>query len=206
MEGFSHAAMRDAGAGLDGGEGGGERMARFPLVGHFEETLDGAFGFDGFVVLGGWGEGAVDGVVDELGDGLLGVLFGVGFGEIEAGDLEAVEEEAGAAGIDLVGGDAAEDFADGELEAGAFGEIAGVGEGEGGLTAAAAGRVLDGAAGGVVEVAEVFGAECGRGAAAAVGEDVAALEARGLGGGFGVHACGDPLPRVFVAKSWNDGT
>jgi hypothetical protein len=48
--------------------------------------------------------------------------------EVEAGDLEAVEKEAGAARIDGVGGDALEDFADGELDGGAvFGE----GEGEG---------------------------------------------------------------------------
>jgi hypothetical protein len=41
------------------------------------------------------------------------------FGEVEAGDLEAVEEEAGAAGVDVVGGDALEDFADGGLDGGA---------------------------------------------------------------------------------------
>jgi hypothetical protein len=35
-----------------------------------------------------------------------------GFGEVEAGDLEAVEEEAGAAAVDVVRGDALEDFAD----------------------------------------------------------------------------------------------
>jgi hypothetical protein len=39
-----------------------------------------------------------------------------GFGEVEAGDLQAVEEEAGAAGVDVVGGDAAENFADGLLD------------------------------------------------------------------------------------------
>jgi hypothetical protein len=42
-----------------------------------------------------------------------GVVVGRGFGEVEAGDLESVEEEAGAAGVDVVGGDAAEDFSDG---------------------------------------------------------------------------------------------
>jgi hypothetical protein len=48
---------------------------------------------------------------------------GWGFGEVEAGDLESVEEEAGAAWIDLVGGDALENFADGLLDGGAvFGE------------------------------------------------------------------------------------
>jgi hypothetical protein len=45
------------------------------------------------------------------------------FGEVEAGDLEAVEEETGAAGIDFIGGDALKDFADGGLDGGAvFGE------------------------------------------------------------------------------------
>ncbi len=39
----------------------------------------------------------------------LGVLS---FGQVEAGDLEAVEEEAGAAGVDVVGGDALENLAD----------------------------------------------------------------------------------------------
>ena len=51
---------------------------------------------------------------DELGGiggiGLVG-LVGLG-GQIEAGDLEAVEEQTGAAGVDFVGGDAAEDFTD----------------------------------------------------------------------------------------------
>jgi hypothetical protein len=42
------------------------------------------------------------------------------FGEVEAGDLEAVEEEAGAAGIDVVGGDALQDLADGGLDGGAI--------------------------------------------------------------------------------------
>jgi hypothetical protein len=41
------------------------------------------------------------------------------FGEVEAGDLEAVEEEAGAAGVDVVSGDALENLADGGLDGGA---------------------------------------------------------------------------------------
>ena len=57
------------------------------------------------------------GFFDEFG------LGGLRFGEVEAGDLEAVEEEAGAAGIDFVCGDALEDLADGGLDGGAvFGE------------------------------------------------------------------------------------
>ena len=48
------------------------------------------------------------------------MAFGDGlFGEVEAGDLEAIEEEAGAAWVDVVGGDALEDFADRGLDGGA---------------------------------------------------------------------------------------
>jgi hypothetical protein len=46
------------------------------------------------------------------------VAVGFGFGEVEAGNLEAVEEQACAARVDLVGGDALEDLADGELDGG----------------------------------------------------------------------------------------
>jgi hypothetical protein len=55
-------------------------------------------------------------------DGFGGVRFGAGgrgLGQVEAGDLEAVEEQAGAAGVDVVGGNALEDFADGVLDGGA---------------------------------------------------------------------------------------
>ena len=43
--------------------------------------------------------------------------------EVEAGDLEAVEEESCGAPVDGVGGDAAEDFADGLLDGGAVFEL-----------------------------------------------------------------------------------
>jgi hypothetical protein len=56
---------------------------------------------------------------DDFGEFGFGVVTGCGFGEVEAGDLEAVEEQAGAARIDVVGGDAAENFADGLLDGGA---------------------------------------------------------------------------------------
>ncbi len=106
--------------------------------------------------------------------------MGGGFGEVEAGDLEAVEEEAGAAGVDVVGCDALKDFADGGLDCGT---VFGQREVEGGAAAAALARVGDGPAGGVVVVAELLLAEAGAGAAAAVGEDVAALVLfGGLGG------------------------
>ena len=144
------------------------------------------------------------GIIDDLGDEFGGLVARVGFGQVEAGDLEAVEEQAGAARIDFVGGDAAEDFADGLLDGGT---VLGVGEGEAGLAALAGGGVLDGAAGAVVEVAEgwvrlraPFGVADGwAAAAAAVGEDVAALELLGLGcDDFWCHRCRYPLPGVFA--------
>ncbi|MCU1226239.1 MAG: hypothetical protein JWQ42_4332, partial [Edaphobacter sp.] len=136
---------------------------------------------------GAWSEGAVGGVEDDLFDrgfGLRGVFVagrfagggGSGSGQVRAGDLEAVEEEAGAFGVDLVGGDAAQDFADGELDGGA---VVGQREVEVSLAGAALVRVFDGAAGGVVVVAELLVAEAGAAAAVALGEDVAALVALG---------------------------
>jgi hypothetical protein len=94
------------------------------------------------------------------------------FWEVEAGDLEAVEEESGAAGVDVVGGDALEDLADGGLDGGA---VFGQRQVEGGAAAAALVWVGDGFSGGVVVVAELFLAEAGARTAASVGEDVAAL-------------------------------
>jgi hypothetical protein len=103
------------------------------------------------------------------------------YGEVEAGDLEAVEEEAGAAGVDVVGGDTLEDLADDKLNAGAIVEI-GERDFEDGAAAAASAWVLRGSSGCVVVVAEVFGAETWAAAAVAVGEDVAALVAFGCFG------------------------
>jgi hypothetical protein len=106
-----------------------------------------------------------------------GVAVGRGFGEIEAGDLEAVEEEAGAAGVDVIGGDAAEDFSDGMLDGGTvFGER----KVEGGAAASTLLGIGDGFSGGVVVVAEVFSAQAGAAAAVAVGKDVAALVLLGV--------------------------
>src|SRR5882757_7843391 len=76
------------------------------------------------------------GLFDEFG------LGGLLFGEVEAGDLEAVEEEAGAARVDVVGGDALEDLTDGVLDRGAvFGER----DFEGGAAAVTGAGVLRGA-------------------------------------------------------------
>jgi len=115
-----------------------------------------------------------------LGLGLLAVLcvscFG-GFGKIEAGDLETVEEQAGSSGIDFVGSDSLQDLADGVLDGGlVFREQ----ELKGGAAALAGFRILDWLAGGVVVVAEVFSAQAWAAAAVAVGEDVAALVLFGL--------------------------
>jgi hypothetical protein len=118
----------------------------------------------------------VGGVEDDVFDGVDGLVFG----EVHGGDLETVEEEAGAAGVECVGGDALEDFADGVLDGGA---VFGDGEGEG--PAAAAGfEVDDGLAVGVVVVAEGLEAEAGGVATATVGEDVAALQWGGFGHGW----------------------
>ena len=160
-------------------------------------------GFDqGWLALGssergGRREGAEDGVDGEFFDGQFGGS-GAGLtarliavlGEVGGSDLEAVEEEAGAARVHVVEGDAAEDLADGELDGGA---VFGVREIEGGAAGAALFGAGDGLAGGVVEVAEGFAAEAGRAAAAAVGVDVAAALALGLGGGCGHAVVGSPI-------------
>ena len=140
-----------------------------------EEFADEGERLFGDGVFGDWSEIAVLGIgFDGVGEnGFLGAgVGGPGFGEVAGGDLEAVEEETGAAGIDLVSGDAAEDFADGELDAGAvFGEV----EVEDGLGWVFESRAGDRFAGGVMVVAEVLSAEGPGAAAAAVREEVAAL-------------------------------
>lgn len=116
------------------------------------------------------------------GSSLLGCGAGCGSGEVEGGDLKSVKEEAGAAGVEVVGGDTLEDFADGELDGGA---VLGQGQGEGGATAAAGVGIGDGTARAVVVVAELLVTEGGAAAAMAVGVDVAALEALWLRGWLG---------------------
>jgi hypothetical protein len=138
---------------------------------------DDAFGFCDPGDFGARGEDAEGGIDGDLFHGFDGFWSGValgwlGFGEVEAGDLEAVEEETGATGVDVVGGDALEDFSDGGLDGGAVFWQRQV---EGGAAAAALFWVGDGFSCGVVVVAELFLAEAGAGAAASVGEDVAAL-------------------------------
>jgi len=118
----------------------------------------------------------VDGVfvADELGSGELGGFVAGLAGQSTDGDLQAEDEEAGAFGVELVGGDAGEDLRDGELDRWAVFED---GEGEG-FEGEGGGRgVVDGAAGGEVVEAEVLAAERWAAAALAGDEDVTALEA-----------------------------
>ncbi len=159
-----------------------------------EEAAGEAEPFGGFGHFGLRSQPAEGRVLDDLFDygfgGFFPVVTGVGGGgarEVGGCDGEAVEKQAGAAGIDLIGGDAAEGVEEGELEGGA---IVGVVEGE--IEAGVAGYVrtatalvsgCDGTAGGVVVVTKLFVAEAGAGAAVAVGEDVAAL----VTDFFGVH-------------------
>jgi hypothetical protein len=117
--------------GLDGGEYGSFRFRRLDcfdwsgslLRPGFELLDKGGYeagaGF-GFGDLGGRGEGAEGGMDGDLFHGLFAWNCFPGgrggAGEVKARDLEAVEEESGAAGVDVVAGDAAEDFADGALD------------------------------------------------------------------------------------------
>ena len=82
-------------------------------------------------------EGTVDGIDGDLFDriGFAGsAAAGQDSGQVEAGYLEAVEEQAGSARVDIVGGYAAKNFADGVLDGAA---VFGQGQFEGGSTAAA---------------------------------------------------------------------
>ena len=142
----------------------------------FDEGFGEAFLFGGLIDFGLRCEGAEFRVGGDFFDG-RGVAGGFGGSrDVEAGDLESVEEESGAFGIDFVAGDAAEDFADGRLDGAA---VFGDGDVEFGLFWAAGTGVSGGAAGGVVVVAEFFLLEAGAAAAVSVGEDVAALIAFG---------------------------
>ena len=113
--------------GLHGGDGGrfgpgfelglGGSGLLLALHHPFQQEADDAFAFRGCTYFGAWREDTQFRVVGDFFDHFdrfrPGVAVGCGFGEIEAGDLEAVEEQAGAAGVDVVGGDAAKNFADG---------------------------------------------------------------------------------------------
>jgi hypothetical protein len=142
----------------------------------FEEPRDAAFGLE-LLDPGGGSEWAERGVLGDLLDeeGRLGVARWLG--QSDDGSLQTVEQQAGAARVEVVGGDALQDESDGVQDAAAVGELVGAGELKGAEAGLAGGGVLDGAAGGVVLVAEILPAQAGRGAAVAVGIDVAAAEA-----------------------------
>ena len=114
--------------------------------------------------------------------------------------MEGVEDQAGVAGADLVGGETADHFVDGVLEVGLAG---GEWEGEGLTATAAADGISYGPAGGVVVVAEGFALEGGRGAAVTSFEDMGAEGADVLDDFDGlVH--GYPLPGVLSCAKSSD--
>jgi len=127
----------------------------------------------GGVALAGWGDQAELRFIDDIFDRGRGLVIEALCGEVGAGGLQAVEQKAGALGVDPICGNPVEDFADGELHGGS---VFGAGQDE--FVAAKLARAGlfagDGLAGGVMVVAEVLLAERGRGAAMAVGKDVAA--------------------------------
>ena len=199
------------GAGLNGRDrggsgGGGLRRevrgsirdvfaARVRWLVQVEQGVKDALAALGFGVFGDGGEGAEFGVEFDVLDGFL-LFFAVVFArgllarEVDGGDLKAVEEETGASRVDGVGGDAAEDLGDGDLDAGA---VFGVGDFEGGFGGVLLGRPRRGLAGGVVVVAECLVAERFGAAAVPSGEDVAAL----VGFRCGVrHMCIPPWVEV----------
>src|SRR5258705_161888 len=145
------------GFGVKGGRDVGCAWLRggfFFLQNTHDQVGDGAAAFLRRAYFGARGEDAEGGVDGDLFYGFgCGCGFALGFGEVEAGDLEAVEEEAGAAGVDFVGGDALQDFADGGLDGGA---VFRQGQVEGGAAASALFWISDWAARGVVVVAEFF--------------------------------------------------
>ena len=123
----------------------------------------------------------------------------VGPGTVSGGDLEAVEEEAGALGVDLVGGEGAEDFGEDDLDGAAVFEQ---GQGDGrGLRRGGGGSVGYGfggrdarisAAGLKVEVAEAVSADGDGAAFLSAGTDVLALVVGGVLGDW--HGYPPPPP------------
>ncbi len=143
--------------------------------------------FEGFLVSGLFevedgGDRAVDGIEDDLFDRAGARGFGrfPGGRQVAAGDLQAVEEQAGTFGVEGVGGEAGEDLGDGELDGSAVLQVA---QEECFLSGAPVAEVFHRAAILVVKIAKFFLFECGRAAAAAGSEDVTALEAWVGGGG-----------------------
>jgi hypothetical protein len=93
--------------------------------------------------------------------------------EVGVRDLEGVEKQAGAAKVDVVGGDADYEGAEGLLDVAAG---VGVWKREGGLAGSAVTKVFYGATGLVMVVAEALAAHSRASAAAVFRADVAAAE------------------------------
>jgi hypothetical protein len=104
----------------------------------------------------------------------------LGSGEVSGGDLETIEEETGAAKVDVVGGDVLQDTAEGVLDL--VGALE-VGKGEAILSGPAFAEASDRGSGGVVVVAEFFSAHRRASAGSAFGSAVAA------GACLGYRAC-----------------
>jgi hypothetical protein len=104
----------------------------------------------------------------------------LGSGKVGGGDLETVEEENGAAEVDVVGGDVLENAAEGILDL--VGALE-VGKGEAILSGPAFAEASDRGSGGVVVVAEFFSSHRRTSAGSAFGSAVAA------GAGLGFGAC-----------------
>jgi len=111
----------------------------------------------------------------------LGALL---LGQVSAGDLEAVKEQARAARVEVICGDGMEDETDGGLNGDAILRGWQSEDTTAGFTLT---QVGGGFTGGVMVVAEVFIAQARAAAAVAVGEDVAALVAFGCFGRDVVH-------------------
>jgi hypothetical protein len=65
----------------------------------FEEEFGGGFGTVG-AEFGGWGEWAVRGIERDFVDGFCGFGSRVGLGQVDAGGLEAVEQDAGSTRVE----------------------------------------------------------------------------------------------------------
>ena len=122
----------------------------------------------------------------------VGVLFGV-LRWVSGGYLEAVDEERGAARVDLIGSEADDDLREGGLEG--FG-VGGRGDAEASSCADSASCARCRLAAGVVVEAEGLGAEGGGAAAVVVWEEVVAAGCVVGVGGHGWHGVG-ASPRVL---------
>ena len=158
-------------------------------------------GFAGDCVLLGFGGGGFGFEFSGCCCGLVFLVFLRG-GEVCCGDLQGVEDETGAAGVDVVVAEQMNDFAEGGLDGGP-----GVGCSEQEEVAAGLAQtgLGDGFAGVVVVVAEVGAAHGGAAAAESVGKDVAALTAFGflLHLGDGLRDAGDGVLHLGDG-AWHD--